>query len=167
MTDLIICLNPSPCTPNITLELPFDKVNILVMNEHETNALSSQIQGDYNLKLSSLLNQYPNLIIAITTLGAYGAVAAVKTEEAIQFIAVPVLRPVKVVDSTGAGDCFTGYFMASMVKELAHANARLSLGNVDAVKRSMQIAILASGLSCEKPSAIPSIPKFADCLKYF
>lgn len=99
---LQIALNPSPCTPEL-IAWPLDKVDWLILNEIEGEQLSGQSVPDKMLDV--LLERYPQMHIVLT-LGAAGAIYA-DIGKRIHGNAVPV----KAVDTTAAGDTFTGYFL--------------------------------------------------------
>ena len=52
----------------------------------------------------------------------------------------------KAVDTTAAGDTFTGYFIASMIEGRT-------------VQEALRIAAKASSIAVSRPGATPSIPK--------
>ncbi|HEX7760434.1 MAG TPA: ribokinase, partial [Caulobacteraceae bacterium] len=79
----------------------------------------------------------------IVTLGKAGAVAV--TRDSLQRVEG---RPAKVVDTTGAGDCFCGVLAARLSQGASLADAMLW-------------ANTAAGLSTEKPGAAPSMPTLA------
>jgi ribokinase len=104
-------------------------VDVLVVNEHEARQL-----GDAVALAGSV----------VTTLGADGAVV----EDPSGRRAVPGV-PADVVDTTGAGDTFTGVVAASLAagSDLEAAVAR---------------AVVAGALAVERPGAVPAIPTAAE-----
>jgi len=56
-------------------------------------------------------------------------------------------------DTTGAGDCFTGYFVASLMQF-----GSKQLSKDDAVKL-LRLSVQAAGMCVEKHGAVESIPK--------
>ncbi|KPV73294.1 uncharacterized protein RHOBADRAFT_45861 [Rhodotorula graminis WP1] len=74
------------------------------------------------------------------------------------------LGPGKVVgevkDTTGAGDCFTGYF-ATLLAALPQTSA--SLPNL--VERCLVVASLAAAMCVEKPGAMESVPTLAEVVE--
>ena len=56
---------------------------------------------------------------------------------------------VRAVDTTAAGDTFTGYFMRGMLDELSP-------------KKSLTLAAKAAAIAVSRPGAAPSIPLYAE-----
>jgi ribokinase len=122
-------------------ELPGDLlrcVDVLVVNEHEARQLSGRSDPDEAVR--HLLGVVGSVVV---TLGAEGALLA----DAAGDRRVPGV-PADVVDTTGAGDTFTGVLAATLASggDLAAASAR---------------AVVAGALSVESPGAVPSIPTAA------
>lgn len=122
-------------------------VDVLVVNEIELAALSGHaITGDSGndavTAAAGVLAGDGRLVIA--TLGARGAVAVGRGGAH-----VVAGRAVKVVDSTGAGDCFVGALAAALADGLA-CPAALALANT------------AASLSVQRPGAAPSMPTLAE-----
>ncbi|GHU71417.1 ribokinase [Clostridia bacterium] len=99
-----VFFNASPITADIN-ELPLDQVSLFLINEIEGCGLTGFTEPDQIL--DAMLTKYPQSDVLLT-LGDKGAVYAGPTVRAWQ----PAI-PVKAVDSTGAGDTFTGYFLRS------------------------------------------------------
>lgn len=97
---LIIALNPSPYVDKIR-SLPFDKIDYLILNEFEGMNISGTKTVDEAVEI--LKNVVRGALIL--TLGANGAIFADRNET----VRVPAFK-VNAVDTTGAGDTFTGYF---------------------------------------------------------
>jgi ribokinase len=160
--SIVVCLNPSPF-PKIS-ELPFEKVHILIMNSTETNCLTNlDHQSDFSIKLLDIMNRYQNLRICISTLGSEGAICAarnISTNNKIVFVKTFCSENIDVIDTTGAGDCFTGYFISSLIFGIGKdANLRgLDIVGIDCVSIALKDAGIAAGRSCEKRGAISSIP---------
>ena len=136
-----VVLNASPITPAL-LSLDLSRVDYLLVNETEAAALAGENaeNKDFQTILSHLAVRYPAANILLT-LGRRGALFREKdgTETACG------IYPVKAVDSTAAGDTYTGYFLAEY---LVSRNAALA----------MRKAAIASGLSVSRKGASPSIP---------
>ena len=110
------------------LDFPWDSLNWLIVNEGELHSLSSAFhvgpgrnpppedQRFFPLfrmdRLSSKLGE-KNQVNIICTLGANG-IAVVNGMEAFILPAARLLGGLK--DTTGAGDCFTGYFAAGLAR---------------------------------------------------
>lgn len=131
-----IVLNPSPFNERIKF-IDFDKLSYLILNEHEAESLSGKIEKDDFVKWCR--KNYPNLTV-ILTLGKQGSIYFDKDVEISQD-AYKVIA----VDTTAAGDTFTGFFFASICKGETPQNA-------------LKIASMASAISVTKKGAASSIP---------
>lgn len=137
---LRVCLNPAPMEPAV-LRYPLDLVDILIVNETEAAGLAgSQRPGGV---LDDLAKKLPRAEIVLT-LGARGAV--VRTPE--QEIRVPAVK-VKAVDTTAAGDCFIGYYLAGRARG-------------EGIESCLRTACLAAAVSVTRPGAMDSIPAAAE-----
>lgn len=139
---LRIALNPSPISPAL-LNAPLDVVNCFLLNEVEGADLTGENEPDKIL--DALLSRYP-ACRAVLTLGEKGSIYADKNTRARQ----DAVR-VRAVDTTAAGDTFTGYFLSSML-----------LG--EPVARSLYTAAVASAIAVSRPGAGASIPARAEVL---
>jgi ribokinase len=104
-------------------------IDILILNEIEAKSIN----------LDQLNN--PNLIVALTQ-GAKGVSITVNGITK-HYPAVPVQN---VVDTTAAGDTFTGYFLAEYLR-------------TQNIERAVSLATQAASLCIQKPGAAQSIPK--------
>ncbi len=104
---MIVALNPSPLNKAL-LEGPLDKVSLFILNEDEAIGITGK--NDPMETIDELVSRYPNARV-ILTLGSKGAVYAYKDERITQ----PAFE-VNTVDTTGAGDTFTGYVIATMAQ---------------------------------------------------
>lgn len=104
---MIIVFNPSPYKENIS-GCHLDRIHYLILNEIE----GEQMTGlkDPRAILKQIVHQYPNLKVVLT-LGDKGAMYM----DDAHFYEQPIF-PVEVVDTTAAGDTFTGYFIAGMLR---------------------------------------------------
>lgn len=133
---LKIYLNPSPINEDLN-KYDIGALNGIFLNEYEGAYLSGQ--QDIKSILNKLAELYPNLEI-ILTLGAKGAYYHYKEYELFQ----PAYK-VKAIDTTGAGDTFTGYFIAMCQQGKS-------------IQDVMQIATKAAAISVSKQGASVSIP---------
>jgi len=140
---LKIAFNPSPFDFTI-LDLPLEEVDYLIFNEVEGQRLSHFKEPE--LILETLHKRYPNTVLVLT-LGADGVMAQ-ENETTTTMEA----HKVKVVDTTAAGDAFTGYFLAGILKGLSVAEA-LEMGNA------------AGALSVARLGASTSIPSLDEVLQ--
>lgn len=140
---MVIVLNPAPMNENIQrLELSY--VDYFILNEIEAaqlTAKSSDItrQPDEEELVNALRKEFPSAK-TVLTLGAAGSVYIDDKETIRQGI-----YEVKPVDTTAAGDTFTGYFLAGMTEGKP-------------VKEALDMAAKASSITVTRPGAAPSIP---------
>jgi ribokinase len=138
--DLHVALNPSPMTDSLR-ELPLERVSTFLLNRSEGEALSGEAEPER--VLDALGARFPAAEVVLT-LGAAGARYAHRKER----LEVAAER-VRVVDTTAAGDTFTGYFLA---ERLRGATALDALG----------CACRAAALAVQRPGAAASIPRRAE-----
>lgn len=135
--DLFIIMNPSPYTQEI-LSYPLDLIDMFLMNEIEAEGFTGLQEP--RIALNALCKQFPQSQILLT-LGDKGALWGRGTEEIIEQRAYPAT----VVDTTAAGDTFSGYFIAGLVEESSISDA-------------MDLASRAAAICVSRPGAADSIP---------
>lgn len=135
-----IVLNPSPFEEKL-LALDFSVIDWLFINEVEGLQMTGNAEPEEILSI--LRERYPEMNVVLT-LGRQGAVCDTPNERVYQ----PAF-PVKTVDTTAAGDTFTGYFIASYTKGLS-------------LKECMARAAAASAISVSRHGASVSIPLMAE-----
>lgn len=137
---LRIVLNPSPISEELK-KMPLHKVNLLILNEIEGYELTGC--KDSLEILEKLKQKYPQTAILLT-LGKRGSIYSDANTFAKQGI-----FDIKVVDTTAAGDTFTGYFL------------RMLMDN-NPVPTCLKYATAASTLAVSKQGAAQSIPVFSE-----
>ena len=131
----IVC-NPSPY--NKALEsCDFSKISVFMLNEVEGFQMTGKNEPGEILDVMD--KQFPRAEVVLT-LGEEGAVYQ-KGSIRIKQDCIPT----EVVDTTAAGDTFTGYFIAGMIKGMSPA---------DNLKRCAK----ASSIAVSRKGAAPSIP---------
>jgi ribokinase len=136
---LRICLNPSPYNEKIA-EIPLDLVDMFFVNEIEGAALAGLPRETAPpAALDCLVKRFPKAEIILTAGkdGAYYGCGEIRAKGDI--INVPV------ADTTGAGDTFTGYFIAAREKNMT-------------VSQALAIACKASSIAVSRKGAMESIP---------
>jgi len=131
-----IVFNPSPITEE-ALAYDYSQVDLLIVNEDEAAAISG-ITGTPEEMLEALSARCAGIVVlTVGKAGAYG-----KFDSQIEF--TPAF-PVEAVDTTGAGDTFTGYLLWALSdgQDLAHA---------------MRTAAKASALTVTRIGAADAIP---------
>ncbi len=142
---LDIVLNPSPMTRAL-LELPLEKVSWFLLNEGEAADLCGG-ETDEEKCLDELLRRYPDSRVVLT-LGPRGSIYRDKARTVRQRA-----YPVQVVDTTAAGDTFTGFFLAG-------------IAGGETVEAAMDQAARASAIAIGRQGAAPSIPERAEVLAF-
>ena len=135
-----IVLNPSPYNEKLE-KVDFHKLSWLLVNEIEAEQITGS--GDPDKAWQILHERYPGLSVLIT-LGKRGSVAYAMTKNGTEKVSQEAMK-VKAVDTTAAGDTFTGYFVAGLMKE-------------EPLKACMEEATKASAISVTRPGAADSIP---------
>ncbi len=137
---LRIVLNPSPFDDRIA-ECDLSRVWLFFVNEVEGAQLTGKTEADEIL--SELSRMFPAANIVLT-LGSQGAIALV---DGVRFEQPAV--PCEVVDTTAAGDTFTGFFLAEYLRSGDAARALLTAAH-------------ASSIAVSRPGAAPSVPTLAE-----
>ena len=137
-----IALNPSPFNEKLDA-VDMKKIGIFLLNEVEGFQLTGYTETE--AILAELRRLFPHARILLT-LGKDGAVYADETQTLFQ----PIF-PVKAVDTTAAGDTFTGYFLAGLSQGLPMAEV-------------LRISAKASSIAVSRPGAVPSIPYRAEVM---
>lgn len=137
---LKIALNPSPMNDMIK-RCDLKKISLFLLNEVEGAQLTGETEAE---KIIDRMNEmYPGAEVVLT-LGKKGSIYSNGEEKSFcdSF-------KVEAIDTTAAGDTFTGYYIASMIEEKS-------------VKERLRIASAASAVAVTRNGAVPSIPKLED-----
>ncbi len=138
--EMKIFLNPSPINDSLQ-KYDFNSLNGIFVNEHEGAYLSGE--NEIEAILNSLSEKYPNLEI-ILTFGDKGAYYQYKDKKIFQ----PSYK-VKAVDTTAAGDTFTGYFIAQKQQQKS-------------IEECMLTATKAAAITVTRNGAADSIPEISE-----
>ncbi len=133
---MTIVLNPSPFDDAMKA-CDLRKVSIFLMNEIEGAQITGETQSDQ--VLVGMLERYPDAKIVLT-LGKLG----VRYRDKQQSFSHGIYQ-VPVVDTTAAGDTFTGYFIASVLRN-------------ESVPEALRLASVASSIAVTRKGATSSIP---------
>lgn len=139
---MCIVLNPSPFNARID-RIQFQKLSYLVLNEVELCGISGC--KDHEDGLRYLKQAYPWLKV-ILTLGDKGSIFVSGTQEWRQ-----AAFKVDTVDTTAAGDTFTGYFIAELSKGTPPAQI-------------LRLASAAAAVAVSRKGAASSIPSREELL---
>lgn len=131
-----IVLNPSPFDSALDA-CDLSKVSLFLVNEIEGFQITGEKEPDKIL--SVIRTRYPKAGIVLT-LGGEGSVYQDETGVYRQGI-----YKVKTVDTTAAGDTFTGYFISSILEGMPPAEG-------------LSLAARASAIAVSRPGATASIP---------
>ena len=131
-----IILNPSPMSPEL-LTWPLELVEWFILNEIEGADITGKTQPEE--MLDELLRRYPACHVVLT-LGERGSVYA----DAIQRMDQSIVSA-HTVDTTAAGDTFTGYFIHALLQG-------------EAIQQALKTAACASAITVSRPGAGRSIP---------
>ena len=131
-----IVLNPSPFNEKLDA-CDLGKISLFLLNEVEGEQLTGEKESE--AILNGLRARFPHAEIVLT-LGKDGAIYCGNGVEFHQ----PIFE-VQAVDTTAAGDTFTGYFLAGMVEGLD-------------IPEIMRRCAKASSITVTRPGAVASIP---------
>lgn len=133
-----VIVNPAPYQE--TSPEMIEMIDFIIPNEHEALMMFKNIG-----EIDNILKEHPGKIIV--TLGHNGAAY----NDGNSIVYIPAIDDVAVVDTTGAGDTFTGAF----TKRLADGGD---------VIEAIMFAQVASGLSIEKLGAQEGMPTIAEVI---
>ena len=137
-----IALNAAPANEKLR-DLPLEVLSWLLVNEVEGAFLAGTEAPE--AILDTLANRYPETTVVLT-LGEKGSAAACGQRRAW----VPA-RTVQVVDTTGAGDTFTGYFLRRALEDAS-------------LEEALALATAASALAVTRSGAAASVPDYEEVL---
>ncbi|MBR5485770.1 MAG: ribokinase [Oscillospiraceae bacterium] len=139
---MIIVLNPSPMDDSLK-KSGLENVDWFLLNEIEGEQLTGE--SEPRLICEALSKMYPKSK-TVLTLGEKGSVCfdgENYTEQAVY--------PTKVVDTTAAGDTFTGYFLAGLLQG-------------QQIPEIMDMASRACSITVSREGASDSIPKMSEVI---
>ena len=131
-----IVLNPSPFDDKLKA-VDMTKISLFLLNEIEGYQLTGFREPD--AIIDSIRERFPHAAVVLT-LGSDGAVYADQSCKHFQ----PIF-PVKAVDTTAAGDTFTGYFIAGLAQGME-------------IPDILRMSAKASSIAVSRAGAVPSIP---------
>lgn len=136
-----IILNPSPMNEKI-VQLPLDKIDYFILNEVEAQQLLEiELKDDRDGKVlaAEIKTAFPEAVIVLTQ-GERGSIYY----DGERYISQEIFK-VKAVDTTAAGDTFTGFFVGGIL-------------NGDSPEKAMRVAAKASAIAVTRLGAAPSVP---------
>lgn len=135
---LIPVLNPSPYNQAIT-ETVLASADWLILNEIEAMAVTGSTDDSEEALADQLRTHFPGKKIVLTLGGRGSAYLDARSHVHQDIFAV------KTVDTTAAGDTFTGYFFAGIIQGWAP-------------EKCLRTASKASSIAVSRKGAAPSIP---------
>ena len=138
-----IALNPSPFNEKLDAE-DMKKNSIFLLNEVEGFQLTGEKETAAIIAKLRFLFPHARFML---TLGKDGAVYVDEKQQVFQ----PIFK-VKAVDTTAAGDTFTGYFLAGLSEGLP-------------IEEVLRMSAKASSIAVTREGAVPSIPYRAEVLE--
>ena len=135
---LLPVFNPSPVNEQLSV-YPLDCVSWFIMNEIEGEAITGESAPE--AILATMTQKYPKANVVLT-LGAQGAYCIYQGQTYFQ----PAFK-VKTVDTTAAGDTFTGYLVSGLSKG-------------EAIQTVLERAARASSITVGRKGAADSIPDY-------
>ncbi|KAI0251866.1 Ribokinase-like protein [Lactifluus subvellereus] len=176
---IVTIFNPSPLPTDTQLHtFPWVALSWLIVNEGEAETLlrvmgwnprNHGIEEEYhtnwpaddNLRVAfstlSKLSRCEAFALkgVVCTLGAKGVLASMCGLREILYVPAATLQG-NVRDTTGAGDCFTGYFVAGLMQFGSKPLSKNDMVDL------LQLSVQAAGMCVEKNGAMESIPERAD-----
>lgn len=131
---MTVILNPSPVT---NLDVPLELVDMFILNELEAAEIFGKESTEDQLR--AMREACPQAKFVLT-LGEQGAIYM----DAEQTVHVDAVKA-NAVDTTAAGDTFTGYFLTSYLAG-------------DSIERALRTAAKAAAITVSRKGASPSIP---------
>ena len=141
-----VILDPAPAIPNISAEL-LSCVDYIKPNETELNMILTGKTD--SLQFDEALEQVQKLGVknVWVTLGSQGVFLK---ESGRDGELIPSVR-VTAVDTTAAGDTFTGYFLAGLCRGLP-------------IRQVLTISAKAAAIDVSRKGAVPSIPSWGEVI---
>ena len=137
---LYIAFNTAPMN-DLVFTYPLDKIDLFIVNEIEGAALAKIDSTNYEEIIEGLKKLNKEIVMTVGEAGSY----YINNDEVIFMEAYKV----NAIDTTAAGDTFTGYFLAKRLE------------NVD-VKKALQIASKAASITVQGEGAAKSIPSIKE-----
>ena len=140
-----IALNAAPANEKLN-GLPLEKLSWLLVNEVEGAFLAGTEDPEEIARV--LTTRYPKTMLVLT-LGVQGSLAVLGQER----VRMPA-RTVKAVDTTAAGDTFTGYFLRGVLDGRS-------------LEESLGLAAAASALAVTRVGAADAVPAYDEAVAFY
>lgn len=139
---MTIAFNTAPMNEKV-FTYPLDKIDIFIVNEIEAAGLAETDSNDEKVIIEKLKEKYPDkkFVLTVGEKGSY----YFDNDQLVHQDAYQV----EAIDTTAAGDTFTGYFLASYLKDKD-------------VKKALDLAAKASSITVQGKGAAQSIPDISE-----
>ncbi|MBR3252209.1 MAG: ribokinase [Erysipelotrichaceae bacterium] len=139
---MLIVFNTAPMNEKV-FTYPLDKIDIFIVNEIEGAGLAKTDSGDYQKIIEALKERFPDKKI-VMTVGESGSYYIAKDTLIHQDA-----YKVEAIDTTATGDTFTGFFLASYLKD-------------EDIGKALDLAAKASSITVQGKGAAQSIPSIEE-----
>lgn len=143
--NINVVLNPAPMTESINT-LPLNKLHTLIVNQVEAQMLTGEVEVGAMIRY---FQRHFGDTQIVLTLGADGVVLLQGGDIESGDVIRSEAHDVSVVDTTGAGDTFVGYFLTAMA-------------NGDGPASALKSASTAAAITVTRSGAISAIPTRTD-----
>lgn len=171
--------SPLPLESEIRNVIPWSAVDWLIVNQEEAQALTkvtqANHQANFDIKIESgqagdlqdtllklIQSSFANTGV-VMTLGANGCQVGFRAKSSEKYWTVFSSAASKgtqpVIDTTGAGDCFTGYFISQLMAMKFEKQL-----NLEEVKKATTLAGKAARMCVEKQGTIDSYPSLSEVM---
>ena len=133
---MVLAINPSPISDEL-VKMDLSPITYFILNEIEGNELTQETDPE---KIARKMRQIYTGCVVVLTLGKQGVMYYDGTNTYTHGI-----YDVPVVDTTAAGDTFTGFFLSTLMQG-------------EDVPKALEYASIASSLAVSQKGAAPSIP---------
>lgn len=146
---VLTVLNPAPAAP-IDLDA-YQNVDIITPNETETELLTGiHVENASDAEKAAAVFAERGVQKVIITLGEMGVYA----NDGASSQLIPAWKSSTAVDTTGAGDCFSGTFAAALSEGIDFFEAA-------------RFAVCAAGISVTRKGTAPAMPYYGEILDAF
>ncbi|KIX99477.1 uncharacterized protein Z520_05053 [Fonsecaea multimorphosa CBS 102226] len=171
-----VIFNPAPMFPAGVPLAALKGLAVLVVNETECRQLFASVEELKTIpvsphaddepmreseldRLTSYLHDRAGILIVVVTLGSQGVYYSFATPDGfLERALVPAVKVERVVDTTGAGDAFVGYFATAVARHLAQVKDKgKDLGDLN-IREAVTRANEAAAKCVQRSGAMESIP---------
>lgn len=152
--------DPEDARECILCAIPY--ADVLKVSEEELVFLTGESDPETGARL---LSERFELDVVLATLGPRGCFAYARPQEAGEGVLVRVGGfPARTIDTTGAGDSFTGGFISRLLKRGGRSS--LYAGDREAFREDVRFANAVGSLTTTKKGGIPALPALEEVEAY-